>query len=265
MRRIDWHDIEQVAAYLRASPAAVAAVLDVECGWPHRGGFSGSLLRILWERHKCWKHAHPSERKKLPRSVCNRKAGGYARTTSLNWSRLKMARSVMGDRAYLAASYGLPQILGENYRRAGYKSVVAMVDAFYSGGEPEQLWAMARFIEADKNMLRALQKRRWATFARLYNGRGYKRNRYDKKLAKAYKLMLRGHPGADKAPPRKTKSEREKVVTSETQPRVRMDGHSARKRKAAKGIGVAAALVALATAAVTLGKEVLSWVSGLFW
>jgi hypothetical protein len=31
-----------------------------------------------------------------------------------------------------------------------------------------------------------LKEKRWADFAKIYNGAGYKKNKYDEKLAKAY-------------------------------------------------------------------------------
>jgi hypothetical protein len=36
-------------------------------------------------------------------------------------------------------------------------------------------------------MKKALQDRDWAAFAKAYNGKGYAKNKYDEKLAAAYK------------------------------------------------------------------------------
>ncbi|MEE8298899.1 MAG: N-acetylmuramidase domain-containing protein [Thermodesulfobacteriota bacterium] len=35
-------------------------------------------------------------------------------------------------------------------------------------------------------MVKILKKRDWANFARRYNGPGYKKNKYDEKLERAY-------------------------------------------------------------------------------
>ncbi|MEG6992119.1 N-acetylmuramidase domain-containing protein, partial [Pseudomonas aeruginosa] len=43
-----------------------------------------------------------------------------------------------------------------------------------------------RFIEADPALLKALKGRKWAEFARRYNGPAYARNLYDVKLERAY-------------------------------------------------------------------------------
>ena len=40
-------------------------------------------------------------------------------------------------------------------------------------------------------MLPALQNKNWAEFARRYNGPAYAQNRYDEKLAEAYRLFGR--------------------------------------------------------------------------
>ena len=96
----------------------------------------------------------------------------------------------MGDRAYLCASYGLPQIMGFNHLAAGYGSVVDMV-ADFSRGERQQLEALGRFLHARKTLIKALRRKHWARFAKGYNGRSYKKNRYDEKLRRAYERFAR--------------------------------------------------------------------------
>ena len=195
--RITREDIADVAAALDVEPAALAAVLAVECGWPRRRGFDDEgRLWILWERHICWRKATKAERAKLPRTVCNPRPGGYPKgrdateRNARNWARLHRAREVMGDRAYLCASYGLPQIMGFNHEAAGYDHVVDMVTDF-SRGERQQLEALGRFLRARKTLIEALRRKHWARFAKGYNGRGYKENRYDEKLRRAYERFAR--------------------------------------------------------------------------
>lgn len=52
--------------------------------------------------------------------------------------------------------------------------------------EGEQLKALVKFIEADPVLHKALKARKWAEFAKRYNGPAYKENDYDIKLARAY-------------------------------------------------------------------------------
>ena len=55
-----------------------------------------------------------------------------------------------------------------------------------SAGESQQFDAFTRFIETDPVLHKALKARKWAEFARLYNGSDYLRNLYDTKLQRAY-------------------------------------------------------------------------------
>ena len=52
--------------------------------------------------------------------------------------------------------------------------------------EEAQLDAFVRFVSSRSSMAEALRKKDWTSFAIAYNGPGYKKNRYDAKLAEAY-------------------------------------------------------------------------------
>lgn len=102
-----------------------------------------------------------------------------------SYPHLSAATAIDEELAFRSASWGLPQILGENFKAAGYASAVAMVQAFVDGGEDEHLKAMASFIIASK-LAAPLKAHNWAHFARGYNGAAYAKNGYDRKLASAY-------------------------------------------------------------------------------
>ena len=51
--------------------------------------------------------------------------------------------------------------------------------------EGEHIKAFGRFIVAN-NLSKYLKSLDWANFARRYNGPGYKENKYDEKLERAY-------------------------------------------------------------------------------
>ncbi len=51
--------------------------------------------------------------------------------------------------------------------------------------ERKHLKAFGLFLK-NNNLIEALQEKNWAKFAQGYNGLGYKQNKYDEKLAKAY-------------------------------------------------------------------------------
>jgi|GEM_PF-767635 len=190
--RITREDIAEVAAHIGVEPAALAAVLEVECGWPRRRGFDrAGRVRILYEPHIAHRLTRVRAPAKLRRLILDglayRRWGErkYPRSNAERWRQLERARAIVGDLAYNFASYGLPQIMGFNHRRAGYPSARAMVEDFQRG-ERQQLEALGRFLAASKSMIEALRRRQWARFARAYNGRAYKKNRYDVKLRSAY-------------------------------------------------------------------------------
>lgn len=84
-----------------------------------------------------------------------------------------------------SASWGAFQIMGFHWQRLGYSSVQDFVTAM-STNETQQFEAFTRFIETDPALHKALKNRKWAEFAKLYNGPDYQRNLYDTKLQRAY-------------------------------------------------------------------------------
>lgn len=61
----------------------------------------------------------------------------------------------------------------------------AFVDAMMAGGG-EHMLAFASFVAASSSMKKAIQQKKWATFASLYNDPSYAENKYDTKMAAAY-------------------------------------------------------------------------------
>lgn len=74
--------------------------------------------------------------------------------------------------------------MGFNYAACGFPTLQAFINAMYAG-EPEQLDAFVNFI-LHEGMAGMLREKRWADFAKRYNGVNYAINRYDTKLAAAY-------------------------------------------------------------------------------
>ncbi len=86
--------------------------------------------------------------------------------------------------ALLSTSWGMFQIMGFNYGHAGYDSVVDFVNAMATE-EGAHLRAFASFVRSS-GLVAKLRDRRWAEFAEGYNGKEFRRNAYDKKLAAAF-------------------------------------------------------------------------------
>jgi len=93
------------------------------------------------------------------------------------------------DAAYSSASWGAFQIMGYHYKSLGYASIDHFVSEMYEH-EREHLKAFGKFISitsfSGKKLLDWLKEKNWVKFAHGYNGPGYKENKYDEKLRKAY-------------------------------------------------------------------------------
>lgn len=117
-------------------------------------------------------------------ALVNSRPGGYAGGLA-EYPRLARAKMLEHDAAIESASWGLFQIMGFHWSVLGYESALDYEQAMRVS-EANQLDAFVRFIEADPALHKALKGRKWAAFARIYNGPGYARNLYDVKLARAY-------------------------------------------------------------------------------
>lgn len=186
-RLLSQADLERAAQRLDVPVACVCAVNEVES----RGhGFTpDGRPVILFERHVMFdrlnKNGHDAEAlaKQFP-SVANKSRGGYVGGAAEHM-RLAAAKAVDYVSAIESASWGLFQIMGYHWQTLGYASAEAFFTAM-STSEGQQLDAFVRFIEADPALHKSLKSRKWAEFARIYNGPAYKENLYDVKLARAY-------------------------------------------------------------------------------
>jgi hypothetical protein len=95
------------------------------------------------------------------------------------------AAALHAEAAYQSVSMGLSQVMGFNFAACGYDSAVDMHQALTVKGISEHMAAGIAFMRS-KGLLKKLAAREWAGFAKGYNGTGYAKNQYDKKLAAAY-------------------------------------------------------------------------------
>ena len=183
-------DIASAAERLGVPVAAIMAVNTVESRG--LGHLDDGRPVILLERHQLYRLLQEAGADadalaaRYP-ALINPKRGGYAGGAA-EWSRLVSARQITADYPVLAdqaCSWGAFQIMGYHWQHLGYPSASAFVVAMY-GGEAAHLDAFVRFIAADAALLKALKGRKWADFARIYNGPAYKDNLYDVKLARAF-------------------------------------------------------------------------------
>jgi hypothetical protein len=181
--RLSEADFARAAKRLDCEVACVKAVTEVEAGG---GGFYASgRPKILFEAHvfsRRTEHQYDASHPDISSFKWNRKL--YKRGED-EYERLEKAVSVNREAALESASWGLFQIMGFHYKNAGFDSVDAYVEAMFES-EGRQLDAFIDFLKATK-IDTHLRAKRWADFAKAYNGPGYAQNKYDLKLAAAYK------------------------------------------------------------------------------
>lgn len=173
-----------VAGTFNIEVAVVRTVNDVEAAG---NGFTGDNVKALYEPHVAFSDTSGSIRDELVASELAYPSQGTHPYPKTSYARIDACAAIAGDEvAALSTSWGLGQIMGFNHEACGYPTAVAMVRAF-AKGELYQLEGMLNFISGNAAMLRALRQHEWAKFARLYNGKNYAVNKYDEKLAAAYK------------------------------------------------------------------------------
>jgi hypothetical protein len=186
--KIQEKDFVAAAEALGCHIAAVKAVTEVESSGG--GFFNNKQPKILFESRWFeiltkgkYHESHPDL--STHRWVRNYKGG------TAEYARLEKAIKLNREAALKATSWGMFQILGLNYALVGFASVEAFIEAHLES-ESEHLKAFVNFVKS-KKLDDELRDLRWADFARTYNGPGYKRNHYDKKMAQAYEKHLAAH------------------------------------------------------------------------
>ena len=191
-RWLSQQDIERVAEAHALEVPVVRAVYKVESGGV---GFVGLKPKILFEGHVFWRELQAAGVDPAPL------AAGHADILFPRWNprsyrgglaehaRLERAAQIHRPAALRSASWGLFQILGLHAEALRFADVEAFVAAM-TVSEGEQLHAFGRFVEVNhyrgKTLLHWLREREWRHFAAGYNGPGFERNQYDRKLAEAY-------------------------------------------------------------------------------
>jgi len=180
-------DIPATANDLGLESATLRAVLTVETG-----GFGfdkAGRPKALFERHYFYKllKDKPDElQRAVEAGVAYPKWGEkpYPKGSDAVYAEIDTACEINLDCALRSVSWGLGQIMGNNYKLAGCSSAQEMVEQAMES-EVNQLKHMANFIKS-ANLLDELQRKDWAGFAKGYNGPQYAVNKYDEKLAAAY-------------------------------------------------------------------------------
>lgn len=183
-------DFQNAAARLGASVSAVKAVATVES---NGGGFlADGRVKVQYEPHVMYRQlAGNFNRTRADKElVANpdlvaKKAGSYQSLDKEDKDMNRAAQLIDRTSALESASWGAFQIMGYHWKTLGYPTLQGFInDQYTSAG---QLETFVRFILADPRLVKALRAGDWSTFARIYNGPNYAANKYDTKLAAAYK------------------------------------------------------------------------------
>ena len=199
--------LQAAAERLGVPLASILAVNEVESAGA--GFLANGKPAVLFERHVMFQRLalvrnegddpaalqqHAQQLATQWPTLVNTKPGGYVGGTGEH-QRLAQARMLDAVAADESASWGAFQIMGYHAERLGYSSVTDFVARMHTS-EAEQLEAFVRFIEADPALHKALKARKWAEFAKRYNGPNYARNLYDVKLERAYERHAEAHKEA---------------------------------------------------------------------
>ena len=181
-------DFKKAAEKLGCEVACIKAVNEVESG--KSGFFANGKPKILFEAHifsKQTQHKYDKTDPDISSPHWNKAlyAGGEK-----EYPRLEKAMALDRTAALKSASWGRFQIMGFNHAAAGFATVDAYVEAMYRS-EGAQLDAFVAFLIHSK-LVAPLKEKRWADFARGYNGSGYAANQYDVKLKAAYEKHAKG-------------------------------------------------------------------------
>jgi len=107
------------------------------------------------------------------------------------YERLRAGMALDPEAALKSCSWGRFQILGANYSRLGFKSVNDYVTEVVDDGEASHLSHFVGFVVAN-GITDELIRLDWHGFARVYNGPGYRKNRYATRMQSAYERFRRG-------------------------------------------------------------------------
>ena len=194
--------LRKAAKKLGVELSVIRAVFQTETGG--QTYTKDGRIKILYERHYFSKFTHGKYNKDRDISAptpfkgkTHKEKGKEVATPEIDqygnpsnqYRRFEKAKKLDEEAAYSSISYGSFQIMGSNYKDAGYKSAKEFGDAMFSADEDKMLDAFTNYISANHAMRKALLNHDWATFARLYNGPSYKDNKYDTKMAENYKIF----------------------------------------------------------------------------
>ncbi len=191
-KRISDIDIPRIAHKIKVGEDELHAFMDVETSG--KGFDAKGRPKILFEPHVFYRNLKGAKRTRAVKEGLAYPNWGEKPYPSDSYLRLIKAMAIDETAALKSASWGLGQILGENHEMVGYRTPQDMVRAFMDD-EAAHLEAMVNFLvsaKLDDEMRKLAALTRKTTGAdcekivSVYNGPGYKKNRYHTKMAAAH-------------------------------------------------------------------------------
>lgn len=181
-KRLDDVDLPRIGHQIGVGEDELHAFMDVEAAG---SGFDAQgRPKMLFEPHVFYRNLTGAKRDRAVREGLAYAKWGTKPYPKDSYPRLKKAMLIDETAALKSASWGLTQILGENFSMVGYETVQAMVAAFMED-EENHLDAMVKFLIA-AGIDDDLRAHRWEIVARVYNGPGYAKHNYHGRMAAAY-------------------------------------------------------------------------------
>jgi N-acetylmuramidase len=190
-------DFAAAARQLGVATAAVHAVAAVESGG--RTGFDARKRPIIrYENHVFRRLTHARYDRSHPDLSAGYNSAQYRSTHRFGgtkyadeqWALLHAAFALAPDQAVMSCSWGMFQVMGENYRNVGWLNVHQFVEDMFSSAN-QHLRAFLGFCR-HAGLVPYLKTHQWARFAQGYNGPSYRTNHYDTQLAHYYAQYSRG-------------------------------------------------------------------------
>lgn len=186
-------DVLALAKTLSLESAVIKAVNEIESSG--RGFLVDGRPKILFEGHIFWRELAKRGIDPAPLAVghetvlyqaSSRKhyLGGKREYDRLDEAIGLKNSADVAEAAYASASWGAFQIMGYHYAAMGYTDMVQFVGDMKES-EGSHLRVFGKFLIAN-NLVSFLKSKDWAAFAERYNGKGFRENKYDEKMAKAY-------------------------------------------------------------------------------
>ncbi|WP_038911973.1 N-acetylmuramidase domain-containing protein [Dickeya dadantii] len=172
------------ARELNCEVAAIKAIVMTETAL-NSAFISPGKPKILYERH----YFRRLTQGRYDRSNPDISGDQYDRYGSNNRQYERLEQAIRLDRraALMSASWGAFQIMGANYRTAGFDDVESFVAAMSNING--QVFSFINHIKSSTVLLSALQHKDWKKFARHYNGKDYEKKKYDLIIANNYNLL----------------------------------------------------------------------------